>query len=312
MLGLATSRGRPLDAHDPLVVSLLRLLQALRLDQGLTLEALADRANVHRTTVGLLERGERSPSVALASQLANALGYSLSDLLAKSELIVKGKLSEAEAFGDEKARQLVDSSKLRNEGAFEEFTGMSASNLLTAIQGTYHTLDMIDDQLVGRGSPPIAGLVELANLSSMVGNLIGGCLADASDGLYRRNRPHAYPDLLPLRQPAQPLELKVALEKNKPKGHLPKAGRYLTFRYVLGDRLGQFTRGKETRGRTVWFWEAKVGVINECDFAISNTEGDSGKTAVIKTDVFAAMPVVFFDPVFCPHPLRNGTYPGHN
>jgi transcriptional regulator with XRE-family HTH domain len=301
-----------LESHDPLVISLLKLLQALRLDQGLTLEELADRANVHRTTVGLLERGERSPSVALASQLANALGYSLSDLLAKSELIVDGKLTEAEAFGEEKARQLVDSSKLRNVDAFEEFTGMSASSLLTAIQGTYHTLDMIDDQLVGRGSPPIAGLVELANLSSMVGNLVGGCLADASDGLYRRNRPHAYPDLLPLRLPAQPLELKVALETNKPKGHLPKPGRYLTFRYVLGDRFGQFARGKETRGRTVWFWEAKIGVINEWDFAISNTEGDSGKTAIIKTEVFAAMPVVFFDPAFCPHPLRNNTYPGFN
>ena len=189
---------------------------------------------------------------------------------------------------------------------------MPATNLLTGIQGTYHTLDMIDDQLLSRGSAPMAGLVELANLSSMVGNLVGGCLADASDGLYTRNRPHAYPDLLAVREPVQPLELKVALETNKPKGHLPKPGRYITFRYVLGDRLGQYARGKDSRGKTVWFWEVRIGVITEDDFSISNTDGDSGKTAVIKTDTFNAMTLVFFDPNFCPHPMKNGTYPGFN
>lgn len=301
-----------MEAHDPLVISLLKLLRSLRKDQGLTLEELADRANLHRTTVGLLERSERSPSVSVAAQLANALGYSLSDLLAKSELIVDGKISEGEAFREEKARQRVDSSKLRNAHAFEEFTGMPSSSLLTAIQGTYHTLDMIDDQLVSRGSAPIAGLVELANLSSMVGNLVGGSLADASGGLFDRNRPHKYPDLLSRQNPAQHLELKVSLETNRPKGHLPKPGRYITFRYSLGNRSGEFTRGKEARGQTVWLWEVRIGVIHKHDFDNSNTEGDSGKTSTIKTVAFQAMPVVFFDPTYCPHPMRRDTYPGFN
>jgi transcriptional regulator with XRE-family HTH domain len=304
--------GKKLEAHDPLVLSLLKLIHSLRKDQGLTLEDLADRANVHRTTVGLLERHERTPSVSVASQLANALGYSLSDLLAKSELIAEGKISEGEAFREEKARQLVDESKLRNPTAFEEFTGLPSSSLLTAIQGTYHTLDMIDDQLVSRGSAPIAGLVELANLSSMVGNLVGGCLADASNGLYERNRPHRYPDLLSLQNPLHHLELKVALETNRPKGHLPKPGRYITFRYSLGDRSGKFTRGKASRGQTVWIWEARIGVIHAHDYDNSNTEGDSGKTSTIKTTVFQAMPVVFFDRTYCPHPMRQDRYPGFN
>ncbi|WP_201495102.1 hypothetical protein [Rubrivivax sp. A210] len=181
-----------------------------------------------------------------------------------------------------------------------------------AIQGCYHTLDMIDDQLVSRGSLPIAQLVELANLSSMIGNLVGGCLADASDGVYKRNKPHHYPDLLPIKSGATSLELKVALETNKPKGHLPKPGRYITFRYVLGDRSGRYARGKEGRGPTVWLWEVKVGDIKVNYFAISNTAGDSGKTAVIKTEVFNAMSVVYFDPKFCPHPLRDGRYPAYN
>lgn len=300
-----------MDSHDPVVAALLRLFQALRAEGGLTLEQLADQAGIHRTSIGLLERGERAPSVAMASKIAAALGYPLSELLAKAELIADGKLSEKDAFFEEKARQ-VDPAMLRNADTFEQYTGMPAHALLEAIQGCYHTLDMIDDQLTSRGSPPIGKLVELANLSSMVGNLVGGCLADASDGLYKRNRPHAYPDLLAERPPARPLELKVALEKNKPKGHLPKPGRYITFRYVLGDRFGNFTHGKENRGATVWFWEAKVGDVRVEDFSCSNTEGDSGKTAVIKTEVFNSMSLVFFDPRFCPHPMREGKYPGFN
>ncbi len=293
------------------VAVLLKLFHVLRVKQGLTLEQLAEQAQVHRTTVGLLERGERSPSITVASQLSCALGYQLSDLLARAELIAENKLTLAAAFKEEQARQ-VDASMLRNQAAFEEFMGMPAINLLAAIESTYHTLDMIDGQLTSRGSPPIGKLVELANLSSMIGNLFGGCLADVSDGLYKRNRSHAYPDLLPVKNPAQPLELKVALETNKPKGHLPKPGRYITLRYVLGDRLGNYTRGKEHRGATVWVWEVRVGEIGMEDFSISNTDGDSGKTAVIKTAVFNAMSLVYFNRMYCPHPMRNDTFPGYN
>ena len=300
-----------LETQDPLVSALLKLFRVLRLEQGSTIEQLADSALVHRTTVGLLERGERAPSVEIASQIAKALGYPLSDLLAKAELIADGKLTEQEAFAEEKARH-IDSSLLRNTDAFQHFTGLPSGALQAAIQGCYHTLDMIDDQLVSRGSMPIAQLVELANLSSMVGNLVGGCLADESDGLYVRNKPHHYPDLLPMKQGAMALELKVALETNKPKGHLPKPGRYITFRYVLGDRAGVYARGKESRGPTVWFWEVKVGDIAVDDFSISNTKGDSGKTAVVRTAIFNAMSVVYFDPKFCPHPLRDGRYPAFN
>lgn len=299
------------EQHHPVVAALLGLIKTLRADQTLTHEELADLANVHRTTIGLLERGERTPSVAIAAQIANALGYPLSELIQKSELIAEGKLTEAEAFAEEHARQ-VATHCLRNEAHFESFTGLSAAALSEAIQACYHTLDMIDGQLVSRGSPPIGRLVELANLSSMVGNLVGGALADASQGLYKRNKPHHYPDLLPLKATATNLELKMALETNRPKGHLPKPGHYITFRYVLGDKYGTYTRGKEERGDTVWIWEVKVGTVREEDFDISNTEGDSGKTAIIKSSVFNAMKLVFFDDRYCPYAMRNNTYPGLN
>jgi transcriptional regulator with XRE-family HTH domain len=299
------------EPRHPVVDELLRILKVIRLSSGMTLEDVADRAGIHRTHLGLLERNERAPSVGVAIQIARALGYELSDLLKQAELVDSKKLDESTVLKAAAARHDRPSC-LRNEDKLNRFTGLDGGCLLRSIASLYHILDTIDSELTSRGSPPIAELVELANLSSMVGNIVAGAIAKASDGLYERNRPHAYPDLIPKKPLAKELELKMALETNRPKGHLPKAGNYISFRYVLGRRDGSYTRGKETRGNTVWIWEVKVGRVREEDFDISNTPGDSGKTAVIKTTVFNDMPLVYFDPSFCPNAMRGGTYPGFN
>ena len=294
------------------VEEFIRLCKKLREKQGLTIEQLADLANVHRTTIGLLERGERSPTLQIAVQIAGALGFPLSELIQESELIASGKVS-TEDLAETHVSRSPKRAHLRNEEKLIETIGIDGAALLCAINSCYQTLDVIDEQLLSKGSPPIANLVELANLSSMVGNMIGGGIADCSNGLYIRNKPHTYPDLLPQKEPAVDLELKIALETNKPKGHLPKAGTYITLRYVLGDKKGNYTRGKENRGDTVWIWEVKVGVLAKEDFSCSNTEGDSGKTAVIKTNVHNKMHLVYYVPELLPYaPNKKREYVGYN
>lgn len=173
--------------------------------------------------------------------------------------------------------------------------------LKDSVNSAYGILEAIDAKLLSLQSPRLAQLMELANLSSFLGNLISGAIATASKGAFLRNRPHAYPDLLHKSgDPKRHLEVKVALENNKPKGHLPKAGNYLTFRYVLGDEKGGYTKGDENRGDVVWIWEIKFGNLRESDFSFSSTEGDSGKTAVIKTKSFDGMTLLYFDSTFCP------------
>jgi transcriptional regulator with XRE-family HTH domain len=61
------------------------VLRRLREAAGVSQEALAERAGLHRNYVGLLERGQRMPSILVAQQLAGALGISLSTLLKKVE-----------------------------------------------------------------------------------------------------------------------------------------------------------------------------------------------------------------------------------
>ncbi len=291
-----------------LVRAFLQLMRDLRKVQNLTHEQLADSARVHRTTIGLLESAQRSPTLQVAGQIATALGYKLSELVQKAELIAEGELREdkvVEAASSRKAKVMC----LRDGKALEKLTGLKNGSILAAIDTCYRTLDVIDEQLVSHGSCPISQLIELANLSSMVGNLLGAGLADASEGLYVRNRPHCFPDLLPKDPHKIELEIKIALEKNRPKGHLPKPGTYITFRYVLGDNKGRFIRGKNNRGDTVWIWEVRVGVLKAEDFAISSTDGDSGKTANIKNDVFDAMPLVYRDDELIPYARKHRESP---
>lgn len=56
-------------------------LRQLRVERGLSQEALGVEANVDRTYVGGLERGSENPTVAVLDRLAAALGVPVSQLL---------------------------------------------------------------------------------------------------------------------------------------------------------------------------------------------------------------------------------------
>ncbi|NIM48754.1 MAG: helix-turn-helix domain-containing protein [Gemmatimonadales bacterium] len=64
---------------------LAKVIQERRQAAGLSQEALAARAGVHRTYVGMIERGQRSPSCDIARRLAKALGVSFSELVQEAE-----------------------------------------------------------------------------------------------------------------------------------------------------------------------------------------------------------------------------------
>lgn len=178
----------------------------------------------------------------------------------------------------------------------ENFKGLpfDHNTLIKSVDHLYQILDTIDNTLVSSNSDRLSTLVEKANLSSIVGNILGAGFAINSKGKYYQNGPHTYPDLINKSDKEQNIEIKVALQKNYPKGHLPKKGNYLTFRYIL-DSKGSIT-----------IWEIKYGFLNENSFNISNTEGDSGKTAVISANSFNNMTLLYLDNTVNPYTR----YPG--
>ena len=58
-----------------------RNIRQLRLIQGFSQEKLAERAGLHRTYIGAVERGERNITLINAEKIAKALNVTLADCL---------------------------------------------------------------------------------------------------------------------------------------------------------------------------------------------------------------------------------------
>ncbi len=78
------------DAHH------VRLCQAfgsavrqVRLSRGLTQEALAELAELHRTYIGDIERGKRNVSLANIARIARALDIGLADLMSEVQAMLE-------------------------------------------------------------------------------------------------------------------------------------------------------------------------------------------------------------------------------
>jgi transcriptional regulator with XRE-family HTH domain len=62
-----------------------QLIEKYRKAKGLSRAALAERAGLHQTYIGLLERGQRSPNLDTAKAVAKALDLPLADLIREAE-----------------------------------------------------------------------------------------------------------------------------------------------------------------------------------------------------------------------------------
>ena len=64
----------------PILVSFGQNVQKTRLALGFSQEQLAEKAGVHRTYVGMIERAEKNITLCNIERIANALGVSIKEL----------------------------------------------------------------------------------------------------------------------------------------------------------------------------------------------------------------------------------------
>lgn len=61
------------------LIRLGKHVRKLRVDQSISQEELAEKAGVHRTYVGMIERGEKNITVLSTLKISSALGISISN-----------------------------------------------------------------------------------------------------------------------------------------------------------------------------------------------------------------------------------------
>ena len=71
--------------HIKTVTETVRLFKELRLEKGLSHDALAKKAGITRSAISHIESGKRNPSLLVALNISHALGVEMSDLLKKIE-----------------------------------------------------------------------------------------------------------------------------------------------------------------------------------------------------------------------------------
>jgi transcriptional regulator with XRE-family HTH domain len=76
----------PSHAGDPRLLALGSAIRQVRLDLGWSQERLASEAEIDRSYMGGVERGEHNLSVINIGRIADVLGLSLAELFAKAKL----------------------------------------------------------------------------------------------------------------------------------------------------------------------------------------------------------------------------------
>ena len=87
-VGATTFEAEPAQAFGAAV-------RALRIDQGVAQETLANFADIERSHMGKIERGEHMPTLAIILKIARALGCSAADLMAETESRLTASASES-------------------------------------------------------------------------------------------------------------------------------------------------------------------------------------------------------------------------
>jgi transcriptional regulator with XRE-family HTH domain len=72
-------------AEEEVVKRFGETVRRLRSEKGFSQESFAQRCGLHRTYMGIIERGQKAVTIVTANKIARALGMTLADLFGELE-----------------------------------------------------------------------------------------------------------------------------------------------------------------------------------------------------------------------------------
>lgn len=72
-----------MENRNEILIHFGKTIQSMRKDRNLSQEMLAEKAGLHRTYIGMIERAEKNVTLINIQKIATALGVTIKDLFEK-------------------------------------------------------------------------------------------------------------------------------------------------------------------------------------------------------------------------------------
>ena len=198
-----------------------QIIVRTRTARNISQEKVALEANVDRTRLGEVERGEANPTIDTLSRIAHVLGQTLGSLIIEAEETSSGVLR--------KPIPKVNSRYINRRIALP--TGLIHEQLEQALNSAMVTLDQI-------GLDPTHGDIQMNIYSGAVSNIVTKAIAEVSDFIQNKdtNHPDLYNPNLRQNNPDWGLEMKATHQIGKGgESHNPGKGWFMVVVYQVID-----------------------------------------------------------------------------
>ncbi|HEU5230726.1 MAG TPA: helix-turn-helix transcriptional regulator, partial [Ktedonobacteraceae bacterium] len=205
--------------NEALKLALGKIILQWRSDRGISQEKLALDAEVDRTRVGEIERGEANTTIDTLSRIANVLGQKLGTLIIEAEELSSGVIK--------KIVPTINPTYINRKVPLP--TGITHTQLEKALNQALVTLSQI-------GLDPTQGDIQYNIYSGTISNIVTKAIAQASDFVQNKDTDH--PDLfnpnLNRNHPDWGLEMKASNQIAKGgESHNPGKGWFMIVIYQI-------------------------------------------------------------------------------
>jgi transcriptional regulator with XRE-family HTH domain len=198
-----------------------QILVRVRTTRNISQEKVALEAEVDRTRLGEIERGEANPTIDTLNRIARTLGQTLGSLIVEAEEISSGVLK--------KPIPKIDPKHINKKVGLPG--GLTHEQLEQALNRAMVTLDQI-------GLDPTRGDIQMNIYSGAVSNIVTKAIAEVSDFVQNKdtNHPDLYNPHLHQNHPDWGLEMKATHQIAKGgESHNPGKGWFMVVIYQSID-----------------------------------------------------------------------------